>query len=203
MRNCLRCNYKKGYKQVNNGGCTVGVPSPSEMVNCNIGVVVTIVGCAAGKYNSDPNTDTCTDCAAGRYGKVAGLIGATCSGPCPAGTYGTTGGLTSAACSAKCPAGTYGSATGLTTAACTGLCTAGYACAAGSTTATAAICAAGKYSLAGAGACTNCPAGLFGDTDGLTTDSCTGLCTAGLCAFVNNEVYTRMHTLQQLPHAAT
>lgn len=56
-----------------------------------------------------------------------------------------------------------------------------YSCPAGSTTATpaASICATGRYSTGGAMFCTQCPAGSYGSTTGLTTSACTGLCSAG------------------------
>jgi hypothetical protein len=38
---------------------------------------------------------------------------------------------------------------------------------------------AGKYSEAGAGSCTNCPAGLYGASNATTDPSCTGQCDAG------------------------
>jgi hypothetical protein len=78
-----------------------------------------------------------------------------------------------------CAAGLYGATTGLTTPACTGPCTAGYACPAASTSATQVVCTVGRYSLAGAGACTPCAAGLFGTTQGLATAACTAPCPMG------------------------
>ena len=59
----------------------------------------------------------------------------------------------------------YGVA-GSTVSTCTGLCTAGYVCPPGSTNATAVVCPAGTYSAAGAGVCTNCSAGKFGNVTG-------------------------------------
>jgi hypothetical protein len=77
------------------------------------------------------------------------------------------------------PAGRFGSVSGLSSSSCEGVCSAGYACPAGSTDATAVICGVGQYSVAGAGACTNCSAGTYGSSMGLTTVSCSGLCAVG------------------------
>lgn len=66
-----------------------------------------------------------------------------------------------------------------TAATCTGACTAGYACPNGSTNATAFLCPAGQYSLAAAGLCSPCPAGLYGSTPGMASAACTGACLAG------------------------
>lgn len=57
---------------------------------------------------------------------------------------------------------------------------AGYFCIAKSTSATASICPAGKYSEAGQGACSDCPAGLYSSSTGVKTSlDCSGTCTAG------------------------
>jgi hypothetical protein len=58
--------------------------------------------------------------------------------------------------------------------------TPGFACAAGSTTPTAAVCPTGKYSLQGYGECVVCSSGSFGNSTMLTTPGCSGLCPAGL-----------------------
>ena len=62
---------------------------------------------------------------------------------------------------------------------CSGPCTAGYYCPANSTSPVANICPPGTYSEAGWGACTNCSAGLYGNTSGLPTSTCSGPCDAG------------------------
>lgn len=54
-----------------------------------------------------------------------------------------------------------------------------YACPAASTTDNVNLCPAGKYSLAGAGVCTDCPASVYGSTSGLTTAACTAPCPPG------------------------
>lgn len=94
-----------------------------------------------------------------------------------------------------CIAGTYGSGFGANSSSCDGNCTAGYACAAGSTNATAALCPAGKYSLSGAGSCTNCSAGSYGDATGLNTTACSGACPAGRYAFPGAAVCTDCGTV--------
>ena len=104
--------------------------------------------------------------------------------------------VASANCTA-CAAGQYGNTTGLSTSACSGSCSVGYACPNASTNATAVVCLAGKYSTGGQGVCTNCsvgqystvvanavgcgvcPAGRYGSTTGLSTQSCSGNCSAG------------------------
>ncbi|MBR2012579.1 MAG: InlB B-repeat-containing protein [Alphaproteobacteria bacterium] len=40
-------------------------------------------------------------------------------------------------------------------------------------------CEAGTYSTAGASKCTDCPGGTYGSTKGLTSEACSGNCTAG------------------------
>jgi hypothetical protein len=87
--------------------------------------------------------------------------------------------MAGAATCSLCAAGRWGAAPALPTADCNGTCTAGYACAAGSTSPTAVACGAGRYSLAGAGACSECPPGRFGSTQALATADCSGLCPAG------------------------
>ena len=61
----------------------------------------------------------------------------------------------------------------------TGVCTAGYRCPAGSLVPTVSACGIGSYSLAGAAACSQCPAGRFGNTTALTTPDCSGPCAPG------------------------
>ncbi len=57
----------------------------------------------------------------------------------------------------------------------------GYACAPGSTTTTPVMCVAGQFSTAGSvSSCDPCAGGRYGDTDGATTDQCTGECTEGM-----------------------
>ncbi len=126
--------------------------------------------CPAGSTNS-----TVTLCSAGLYS--AGGQG-TCT-LCPAGVFGNRSGLATAACTAPCPAGRFGAVMGASAETCSGLCSAGYFCVAGSTNATAAICPVGRYSSWGAGACEDCPVGLFGNTSGLNSPECSGPCPAG------------------------
>ena len=146
-------------------------------------------------------------CSAGYYGATLGLSIATCTGACsagaacPAGSTANTpntcpaGSFCAAgAAPAPCSAGYYGATLGLSVATCTAPCAGGANCPAGSTASVAGSCPAGKYcapgaapascapgtySLAGASACTNCPAGTFGATSGLATAACSGPCAAG------------------------
>jgi hypothetical protein len=95
---------------------------------------------------------------------------------CPVGAFK----VTSTGC-IPCGPGRWGDSTVLTSHTCSGECTAGYSCPAGSTTATpsSSICPTGRYSLASAGTCTSCPAGKFGNTQGLSVATCSGNCAAG------------------------
>ncbi len=119
-----------------------------------------VVICPVGKY-STLGMEACTECPVGRYADSEGSSSALCSGACPAGTYGAT--------------------TGLQTATCTGPCAAGYYCPEGSTSDSSPgfVCPKGAYSLAGAAVCSDCDAGLFGDTEIQTSASCSGPCHAG------------------------
>jgi hypothetical protein len=98
---------------------------------------------------------------------------------CRAGMF-ANGGSGPAGCS-DCPAGKVGVSAGRSgqPVACAGICRAGYACPEGSSTFVAVLCEAGSYSVAGAGSCTACAAGLYGSTPGLATASCTAPCPAG------------------------
>ena len=58
-------------------------------------------------------------------------------------------------------------------------CVAGFACPPGSTNATAVLCSAGQYSVAGSGVCTNCSAGIYGSVSGQPSAACSGLCLEG------------------------
>jgi hypothetical protein len=121
----------------------------------------------------------CTLCPAGLYGASTGLTTTACTAPCPAGRYGSDPGLTLSTCTALCPAGTYGATPGLSTAQCSGLCTAGYACVAGSTSATAALCVAGKFSPAGSGMCQFCSAGYTCSAGSKSSTPADTICPAG------------------------
>jgi hypothetical protein len=115
-------------------------------------------------------------CPAGFY---AGAAAEKCS-LCGPGVYGESFGHVSPACTAPCPAGLFGAVGArLTNASCSGSCSPGYACPAGSTNATAALCPRGAYSEAGAPVCSPCPLGRYGGAPGLTSASCTGPCRAG------------------------
>jgi hypothetical protein len=96
---------------------------------------------------------------------------------CPRGQYGPVG---CAPCT-LCPSGRFGTSIGAdsVTSGCAGVCVPGYMCPPGSTNATAVLCAAGTYSQASAGSCTNCPAGLYGGNAGLSSSLCEGACSAG------------------------
>ena len=153
-------------------------------------------GCAAGRYGTGGSTDAqCTGpCPAGSYsaegtGKTVDChwntgcpAGRYQSGPgrcswCPVGKYSDTTG--SSAC-LPCPGGRYGNTTGSTTNQCSGACAAGRYGTAGSTNGgQCSICSAGKWSAAGENSCENCPGGRYGNSSGLTTNQCSGVCAAG------------------------
>ena len=133
----------------------------------------------------------CVCVSAGYYGAATALTSANCSGPCPAG-YGCAAGTTSPQpCSPGtystggtvlcnlCPGGVYGDESALRNASCSGPCPAGHACPRGTANATAYQCTPGRYSTAGATACTVCPPGQYGQAAGLTTATCSGDCTVG------------------------
>jgi hypothetical protein len=119
--------------------------------------------CSAGRFGASQGaTDVgaCSLCPAGTYGATVGLPSVACSGPCDAGRFGASPGLTSPLCDSPCPAGRYGGP-GEVSPSCTGNCTAGHYCVAGSTNATAAMCAPGTYSLSGWSQCQPCAGGYF------------------------------------------
>jgi hypothetical protein len=141
-------------------GATAFMPSASCTGACTTGFA-----CPAGSTNA-----TATLCPVGRYSLAAASVCINCA----AGLYGGVTGMPNASCSGLCAGGRYGSVSGLSTSACEADCLAGYACVPGSTNATAALCPPGKYSLAGAGVCTDCSPGLYGATPGMPNASCTG-----------------------------
>jgi hypothetical protein len=133
--------------------------------------------CRHGTYGTKGSAP-CILCAGGRFGTFQGLgaeAGSNCSGACPVGRYSLPG---ASVCS-LCEPGRFGNTTGLSSSSCSGNCSAGYACAAGSTNATASVCSPGTYSLAGAGVCTVCSPGLYGATAALSSPTCSGPCPAG------------------------
>jgi hypothetical protein len=101
-------------------------------------------------------------CPRGTFGPGGGC--APCS-PCPLGRFNNHSMQTSCT---PCIAGRFGTAVGAynTTAGCSGVCSPGFACPAGSTNATLLPCPAGKYSLAAAGACSDCSAGFYSSGPG-------------------------------------
>jgi hypothetical protein len=75
-----------------------------------------------------------------------------------------------------CPSGRYGSSSS-TNASCSGPCAAGFACPAGSTNATAVVCASGKYSFVGASVCLD---SLVSYTVSLTADGAASVFAADI-----------------------
>jgi hypothetical protein len=134
------------------------------------GACIAGYACPAGSTSG-----TTLQCSPGTYS----LAGAGVCTPCPSGRYGSSAGLTSSSCTGLCSAGAFGSVPGLTNADCSGPCAAGYICPVGSISPTAVACAAGSYSLSGAGACTPCPAGVYGATPVMASALCSGPCAAG------------------------
>ncbi|CAM9216910.1 unnamed protein product, partial [Sphacelaria rigidula] len=78
-----------------------------------------------------------------------------------------------------CPAGTFGSSVDETSYSCSGPCPAGHFCPEGTSSTRQAqdICREGHYCREGV--MSLCPAGTFGETEGLQDVSCSGPCPAG------------------------
>jgi hypothetical protein len=101
---------------------------------------------------------------------------------CVPGTYSSSpiGGSTECI---PCPAGTFGDVPALSLPTCSGTCIAlpGTYCGQGATASTGILCPPGRYSLGGSSSfdCVNCPIGRFGNTSGLSTSDCSGLCAPG------------------------
>eukprot|EP01045_Picozoa_sp_COSAG04_P013969 COSAG04_NODE_1020_length_8729_cov_2.983082_3_plen_1985_part_00 len=130
--------------------CCFSSPSPSRCC------------CAAGRYQAELDTYACSDCPAGTYGPAAGMF-LQCV-PCEAGTNPAAD---RTSCE-DCIIGKFDSGT-----ACED-CAAGTAASAAQQT-ECAVCAAGKFSAAGASApgvdeCADCPAGQFDDDNSAATD---------------------------------
>ena len=121
--------------------------------------------------DSASGAGSCSPCAPGRF---SGTVSAPSCDNCTAGLYS----LGNASSCLLCPSGTYGSVA-QTSSQCSGNCSAGYFCPAGSVSQTQAECPPGQYSLPGAGACSLCVSGRFGNASRLGTALCSGLCPAG------------------------
>jgi hypothetical protein len=155
-----------------NSACTL---CPGGTAGNVLGAANASIGCAStctAGYACPPgsNTSTALVCPAGTFS----LPGAAVCTNCGAGLYGASPGLTTVACSGPCNDGRYG-VPGQISPLCTGDCAPGSFCVAG----VVSQCAPGQYSLAGAAVCTNCSAGLYGASTGLTTAGCSGQCAAG------------------------
>ncbi len=152
--------------------------------------------CPSGTYGATPGavSASCSGpCAPGTYGGSHGQTSSACSGncaagySCPAGSVSPTTSvcpagrfsLPGAAACSDCPGGRYGATPAMANASCSGPCSPGYACAAGSTNATATVCPAGRYSSEAAAVCTPCSAGLYGASSGQSSPQCNGACAAG------------------------
>ena len=112
---------------------------------------------------------SCLDCPAGSYCPPQSSNALAC----PAGQYS----LANASACTPCPAGRFGASPQLPWATCSGTCPLGTMCPVGST---AAIkCSVGRYSnVTAASECLPCPVGRYGNTTGLTSSTCTGLCSS-------------------------
>jgi len=124
---------------------------------CPATTTATATMCEPGTY-APAGSSNCKLCPAGRYGGFYALTNSTCSGKCqlPPGFYcapGSTGPLDAT----PCPLG-------------------GFVCLGNGNVPT--VCAVGEYQDATTGACTFCPAGVYGGSIGLSTASCSGPCTA-------------------------
>ena len=177
--------------------CSAGFWSASGSAAC--------VPCPAGTYALS-GAATCSLCPAGTFGESAGLGSPACSGACASCAAGSTAAAASAAQSPSpsgspstsptaslSPTPTPTPTPTLTPSSTPSMsqtpsrtpspsaspCTAGsFPLAAGA----CAPCSPGTYALAGAAACSLCPAGTFGSHAGLETAACSGpcaSCTAG------------------------
>lgn len=159
LSNCLSCpgGYYGDSSALSNyfcsGKCDAGYFCPAGSISKSSSANV----CPVGTY-SISGSSFCSFCQAGFYGKSIGLTSSDCSGPCDAGYYGSISGLTSATCSGRCQNGFY--------------------CPSGSTSSTPSNCPVGSYSLIGT-SCVQCPAGTYGNTTGLTSPFCSGVCPVG------------------------
>ncbi len=163
------------------------LPFPSRMCPGDVDVVpggshgawlslLSSTTCPPGRWGLSGQSP-CSPCPAGTLGLVWGLGAESangCSGPCPPGTYSEAG---AAACT-PCPPGRWGNRPGLPSPACWGPCAPGFACPQGSRSPAPAdaACPVGRFSPGGVGACTVCPAGVYGAEVALPSASCSGLC---------------------------
>ena len=160
-----------------------GAWSASNCTSCNAGVGYYCpvqstnssgIACPAGRYGPGGVSD-CVNCssAPGFYCPRASVNSSGVK--CPVGQFGLGGGTVCA----LCPAGLFGATVGVSSINCSGTCNPGYFCSAGSSSASAAVCTIGKYSTGGAGICTSCSPGQFGNATGLSSANCSGLCYPG------------------------
>jgi hypothetical protein len=168
------------------GLCPAGKYSTSgssSCIDCSAGLTSPI-----GSISSNACVTPSSSCNAGQY-----LSGSACV-VCPAGSYQSSSSFTGSSCT-SCPVGisTTSSATGsISISSCT-ICAPGYAgtvqcppfyansatCSGTSNAAGCNICPLGKYALASASTCLDCPGGTYGSSTGLTTSSCSGTCGLG------------------------
>ena len=170
-----------------------GLPGVSSGGTCPAGQVPYYYGgcttCYSGTYDAGTY---CASCPAGRFNPSYGSPNVTACKNCTLGYFTYTGYSYCQYCYTgyycpttsslfQCPAGRYGSSGGLTSSSCSGPCLApaGSYCQQGATQPTGYLCGVGTYSLANATYCTSCPAGRFGDREGLPSAACSGLCPAG------------------------
>lgn len=165
-------------------GSTPGRPSPACTAPCSpvtpgmycpsASTSNTLITCPAGfACPSSRSLAVANECPPGYFAAASAL---TCL-PCPAGRYGGAYRLPSANCSGVCqlPAGYYCSLAALGPLDGT-ICPAGFTCLGGGTVPT--FCARGNYQDPNTGACTTCPAGVYGGESGMVAPLCSGNCTA-------------------------
>jgi len=144
-------------------------------------LAVPVLGASTAQAADCPGDPDCgghgtCDTDSGKCACAAGWSGDDCSVTCPVGHYCPAG---NDGTPLACPAGRYGDEPGLSSINCSGSCTPGYYCPAGSTSATQHVCPVGHFCPSTSGAPTQCEAGKYGSTTGLTTAACSGNCTAG------------------------
>ena len=175
---------------------------------CTIVYVTEYGQCSPGTYNSGGNCYSCNGgCACPDYDDSSScpqtcVAGYYCpagssnvyQNNCPPGSYCPQGASAPIACTTAgyycplfassptqyiCAGGYYGSGSSLTSSTCTGACNAGYYCPSGSTSPNQYICPAGHYCPATSSTPIPCAGGTYGVSQGLSSNACTGTCTAG------------------------
>lgn len=176
------------------GPCPAGTYSPPGSTTCSsclsghsgpsvspslVGYTVPQCGgkCPAGKYSTEGSTE-CTQCTAGHYGESAGMTVNTCTGSCQLGRYSGEGGKS---CT-PCEEGKYSDQVGQVRARWGGdkalTLRVSYVTLGGSSRSRPSLVLTTRF-LHLQASCTECVPGKYGQSIGLTTSFCSGLCPIG------------------------